>query len=328
MKKLIVVFIALFALGSYGFAGADPDTNAIKEPGSILVFPLIDNINYETIVEITNLGNDDVWLAGYIILHKEGKPLDLKAYDFRMHLTTEEPFVWNTSKSYNREDIHGYLTQLQGHPDEKGYMFVWAIENPSSRLEKNWNELIGDCLVFDPANAGRTRAFQYNPIPHQAIDIDPNRVLDLDGVEYTRTTSQVMVQGFAAEIPTISDIDGTFVVCSLDLDFILSKWPKFDINIDVYNQFETGYSRHLSFRQFIQYVLSDDDPDYGLDITWDSNFTAKFQFSTTPSPTETNAIWCIFFQTTGGWMWGGNVWQEPEAGADAQVILPPVPLLD
>ncbi len=41
--------------------------NILNEPGSLLVYPLIDNINANTIVNIANTGNDDVVLECYMV---------------------------------------------------------------------------------------------------------------------------------------------------------------------------------------------------------------------------------------------------------------------
>lgn len=283
--------------------------NNIKEQGSILVYPLIDNINYTTIVEITNRANTDVWLQGFMIVHLPGDPYDFEKKDFLIHLTQKEPFWWDTSQPYNRTDVDGILTQIQSFDDRKGFMFVWAIDNDKERLEIEWNYLKGDALVYDNRSS-----FQYNPIPHQGINVVGDRTLYLDGAEYTMATSQVMVEGFAEDFP--ATMDGKWVVCSLDIDFINSIQPEFDINLDVWNQNEIYSSRHLDFYQFEQYDLTDD-----LQLHYDEIFTPKWHFASVSN----NPVWAIFYQTFGPThAWGGNVWQHPNTGVPATVYLPPV----
>ena len=191
-------------------------------------------------------------------------------------------------------------------------MFVWAIDSNVSQLEIDWDFLKGDCLIYTSP-----QAFQYNAIPHQAVSINPNRELDLDGVEYCYIPSQIMFEGFAAGF---SGIEGTLAVCSLDIDFILSIQPEFNVNFGVWNQDEVNQSRHLHFYQFVQYDVRDD-----LDFDIGSIFTPKWHAAMTASG---NSLWAVFFQGVGNLLWGGNVWQHPDLAVigTANVILPPVPI--
>lgn len=306
MRTFAVCFVLLISVGIF-CAGAQAQVNNLNEPGSILVYPLIDNINYSTIVEITNLEITDVWLAGFLILHPPGLPEEFEKTDFVIHLTHNEPFWWDTGTAYNRVDEDGVRTQIPAFNNQKGFMFVWAVDTDTTRLEIDWDHLIGDCLIF-----GGGLAFQYNPIPHQCLNVLPDRVLDLDGIEYTMATSQVMTQGFAGGF---SGISGTFAVCSLEMDFIHSLQPEFDINFDVWNQDEIFSSRHRHMYQFHQFSLDDLDLDIG------TVFTPKFQMTAM----STHALWCVFFENTANLEWGGNVFQHPDAGVATSVILPPIP---
>jgi hypothetical protein len=297
----------LFAAGLF-CAGAQAQVNNLNEQGSILVYPLIDNINYTTIVDMANRNVTDVWLGGFMIVHPPGLYDEFEKKDFVIHLTQKEPFWWNTALPYYREDADDIITAIPGFPNLKGFMFVWAIDDDKARLEIEWDYLKGDCIIY-----GGGAAFQYNAIPHQCLAEDGDRVLNLDGVEYTMATSQVMVEGMAGNY--IPGLRGTFVVCSLEMDFINSIQPDFDINFNVWNQDEVFQSRHKHFYQFYQYDLV----DLQLQI-WEV-FTPKFQFATT----STNALWCIFYQDLGSMAWGTNVFQHPESGAPAVVTLPPIP---
>ena len=306
MKKIAAFSVFLFLVGIF-CAGAQAQVNNMEEQGSILVYPLIDNINYSTIVEITNRNVTDVWLAGMFILHPPGSPEDFEKTDFVIHLTQKEPFWWDTGTSYNRTDADGILTQIPGVNNKKGFMFVWAVDSNTTRLEIEWDYLLGDCLIF-----GGGQAFQYNAIPHQGLNVVGDRVLNMDGNEYTMATSQIMTQGFSGGF---SGITGTFVVCNLEMDFINSLQPDFDINFNVWSQDEIFSSRHKHMYQFHQFSLDD------LDLLITDVFTPKFQFAAT----STHAMWCVFFETTGTLDWGGNVWQHPNTGVATTLVLPPVP---
>ena len=188
---------------------------------------------------------------------------------------------------------YGQSLQQEGrgwilHPDsvlrrQKGFMFVWAIDSDKTQKEICWNQLKGDVIVRD-----RVRSFQYNAIPHQCSDVLPDRVLNLDGVEYCMAPSQIMVEGFAEH--GRMGLGGTLAVCNLDIDFINSIQPESDINIEVWNQNEVAQSRHLEFATFEQYGLTDD-----LQLEIEKIFTGKFQFATTC----THPLWAVFYQTLG-----------------------------
>jgi hypothetical protein len=311
MKKVVVISFFLFVVTFFGLV--TPDANAqsfLNEPGSILVFPLIDNINYQSIVQICNTAQVDVWLQGFMIVHPPGVVDEFVKKDFVIHLTQKEPFIWNTSIAYNRVDVDGIITQIPAFNNYKGFMFVWAIDGEKTRIEIDWDFLKGDVLLFSPLGS----AFMYNGIPHQAIAIIGDRILQLDGAEYSMATSQVMVEGLAEEL--IPGLGGKFVVCSPEIDFKASIQPEFDINLEVWNQNEVYQSRHLHFYQFYQYDLTVD-----LQLHIDQIFTPKWWFNTT----STNAIWAIFFQYVGRTAWGCNVFQHPAAATPAQVILPDIP---
>jgi hypothetical protein len=300
MKKIIAVISVLLVVGFFaGFAHAQ--VNNLNEPGSILVFPLLDNINYSTIIEIANTNpTTDVWLAGYIIAHPPGAPQDFQKSDFKIELTAKEVFWWDTGTAIPARG-------LQSFNNLKGFMFVWAIDAPGTALEIDFDYLKGDALTF-----GGGGAFMYNAIPHQGETVVGDRVLNLDGVEYTMATSQILAEGFSAGF---SGISGTLVVCNLDIDFINSIQPEFDINITAWNENEQSKSKHLTFYQFQQYDVLND-----LELGIGQVFTPKWHLATS----STHPLWAVMFQQTGGLMWGTNVFQNPAFGVPTAVVLPPV----
>jgi hypothetical protein len=308
MKKLTVLLAFSLVIGlCAGLVSAQ--VNNLNEPGSLLVFPLIDNINFTTVIEIANRAPTDVWLQCYMITHGPLSPTDFDKKDFYIHLTQKEPFWWSTNQPYSRTDVHGVITQLQSFANRKGCMFCWAIDNDKSQAEIDWDFLKGDALLYSSAG----RAWQYNAIPHQGLSVVGDRVLNLDGVEYTMSTSQIMFEGFAEGF---SGIGGTLAVCNLDIDFILSIQPKFDINLECWNQNEVAGTRHLHAIVFNQYDLTDD-----LQLHYTQVFTPKWQCAST----STHPLWAVFFEWTGSLAWGSNVWQHPAWGTPTRVVLPLVP---
>jgi hypothetical protein len=305
MKKLRMFLTLMFIIGlCAGVANAQ--VSQLNVPGSLLVFPLIDNINGITYVDLVNRADVDVWLQGFIIAHEGEDDDDYGAYhkkDFNIKLTHNQPLLWNTAAPLRHED--GFV---QGFNNLKGYMVIWAIDGPGTQMEIAHDELKGDAIFVVPG----TSAFRYNAIPHQSIAITPDRVLNLDGLEYTQVSEKILCEGIAGGV---NNIGGTLVVANMSVDFIESKQPEFDINLGVYNEDENFSSRHVDFEQFEQYDLDD------LQLNaWEID-SVKFQFATTAAG---NPLWAVFFQYAGNLMFGGQCFMDPAGAASASIVLAPV----
>jgi hypothetical protein len=292
----------------------------MEERGSILVWPLIDNVEAYTIIDIANQGPQDVNLECHFHGY-EGptKPDSLTKLAFTIALQARQVFFWETYASIVFANLE----------NKKGLMFCIAVDD--DRTEKDWDFLKGDAVLWTEDG----KSFQYNAIPHQAIAInestidnpDDPRVLRLDGHEYTMATSQIMFEGFAAE--GFGNLNGTLVIGSLDVDLIASIQPEFNINFTCYNQEGDQGSLHVDFKHFEQYPLHDSGGAVDLELHRNQVFTDKFQCSAIASDSTSSEVpmWAIFLQISlsGPWAFGGNVWQEPSRGAPATVVLPPIP---
>ncbi len=305
MRKLIFTVALCMTVGLSATTGS-AQLNTIHEPGSLLAYPLIDNIHGITIVNIANVCSYDIVLECYMITHGEDGTIDEKK-DFVIEMTGKEKFLWVTNNAYEKGS-----NQLQGFDNRKGYMFCFMIDDKYSQKEVGGDCIKGDATLIGPTGA----AFNYNAIPHQGLNVVGNRVLNLDGGEYSTVTSQVMFEGLA-EVP--GAIHGTLAVASpQDLDFYNSTQPEFDINIYCWNEVESKFSRHLPFKDFAQYDLTKH-----LQLDLDKIFTLGWHCATT----STAPLWAVFHQTLAGvFGWGGNVWQQPGTGVAAVITLPPVPV--
>lgn len=303
MKKVMFAVMAVVLLA--GIAQAQrPPALIPDEEGSLLVWPLIDNTGAKsTIIEITNNGEQGVLLQGFMIVKRVGGT-DFVKKDFYIYLSPKEPFYWNTSLAYNRTspDYPPVTTQIQSFDDYVGFCFVFAINNRFQKMEIDWDFLRGDAIVLNGVSA-----VEYNAIPHQALAIVPNRVLNLDGVEYAAACSQIMTEGYAIGIVA----KGGLAICSLNIDFITSIQPRFDINFDVVNQNETPQSRHLDFYQFKVF-----DAETDLQLTLDEIFTAKWQLAAMSD----QPMWAVYYQTVGAYGTAKNVWQAPSSAVTGPVV--------
>ena len=77
MIRILSTLSILLLVTTLAAPGAHGQTCRLNEPGSLLVYPLIDNIGGLTIIKIANLGGSDVWLHGMVITHPPGMPTSL-----------------------------------------------------------------------------------------------------------------------------------------------------------------------------------------------------------------------------------------------------------
>jgi hypothetical protein len=337
MKQLIFALVFCMTVGPFALP-SHAVVNRLNEKGSLLAYPFIDNVNGFTIIHIANTGDVDTILECYMVTRGIEDNIDGKI-SFHIYLTPKEKFTWNTKFPFDRAEM-----TIPGFDGRIGYMFCFAINNDFEGLEIRYNFLTGSATLWFPNSPGtpppppdrrrrdqppstgggdhRNTAFNYNAIPHQGLRVVRDRVLNLDGVEYSMATGQIMFEGLVA-IPDA--ISGTLAVASPGIDFPDQIQPEFQIEISCWNEDELDFHRVLAFKDFEQYDLADD-----LVLDFDNIFTLGFHCATT-SP---NPLWAVFHQNLRAvdqdletnFGWGGNVFQEPSAGVSAVIILPtPVP---
>ncbi len=322
MRKLSVVLTLFLVIG----LGAAPvqAQGFMNEPGSIIVFPLIDNINGITIVTISNLagaGTDPVTLECWMVTHgTTSTAIDGKT-DFNITLKPNQAFFWNTAAPHPSGSPEGF-------GERKGFLFCFAVDGPDTGVEIAHNFLIGSANVL---NTGGIYAWGYNAIPHQALAVVGNRVLNLDDVEYTTVTSTVFFDGLAAvpgsTPPPDFVFDGVFVVANLDMDLTVPDGqPALTLNFACWDSDDVDdgkISRHTypAHQTFAQYRLSESF----LDLTPATLGTLGFHCSVTGGADD-KPIWAVFGQNFLIWGWGSNVKQVPGAGAPATITLPPLPV--
>lgn len=309
MKKLSILLALVMTVGFLGVANAQQQVVQLNVPGSLLVFPLVDNLTgtTRTIINVANRSEDDVWLKGLIVAHDGGYVYHKK--DFVIFVTQKQPFIWDTSRSLSLNG--GFVQAFDGL---KGFIVLWAIDNEKDQQEIAFDFLKGDAVVVGLGD--NSRAFRYNAIPHQSVVggvFTADEMLMLDGAtEYAAASQTILCEGFAGGYAGLS---GTLAVANLGVNLITSEQPEFDINFTVWNENEIPFSRHLHFDQFEQYTLSD------LQLQRGEINSNKFQFSTIANG---NALWAIFWQYVGSISFGGQCFMDP-AGAVATTLVVPYP---
>ncbi len=313
MKKrptIFIFFMVIFLFTAFSHAQM---VGYMNEPGSLIAFPLVDNITYSTIINITNTGLANIMLECNMATHgPDNDEIDEKT-NFIIRMTPKEEFWWNTSTRYNRVNAHGNRVQIRAYNDRKGYLFCWAIDSKATRLEIPYNHLSGNAIVF-----GGQHSFSYDAIPSQALNVVQDRFLNIDGFEYTTTSNRIMFRGFAAR--AFGVMEGTLAVANIGINYVKAIQPEFNINLSCWNQDEIRFSNHLHFKDFKQYDLSDD-----LKLNLESIFTEGFQCEAT----STHLLWAVFYQTAGPDLAiGGNVWHNLSSGASTRITLPLSPPAD
>jgi hypothetical protein len=270
------------------------------EPGCLLVFPYVDNTGDNvTILEIANLGGSDVWLKGYMITG--GSEEDCVKKNFAIHLTGNEPLLWNTSRPYSRRDEDGVMTQIQSFGGKQGFCFVMVMGAKAKPLVQDVNCLVGEALVFDGV-----RAFRYDAMPHQRV------LYTINGFKEAPAKPSLMMwcslplrfhaQGFSPGLRP--GLAGRLAVCTFDVDAPWATPPPVTMNIDVWNQQEVAQSRH---GQFSCFAVLDLAADLGIDI--DTVFTAKWRLIASSD----RPVWAVLLQSLDDMAWGGKVWYLPSA---------------
>ena len=344
MRKLAILMalcmvVALFVTT----ANAQAPLNRMEERGSLLVWPLVDNINYLTVIEVANATSlpslpaavppiQNVTLECHVHTHGPGETgADLVKLDFNIELTPQEVFLWET---YLPASAQG-KTGLPNLANRKGFLFCFAIDPRFTvappRQEIDHDFLKGDAVLFALAGARAGQSFLYNAIPSQALAIAADRVLNLDGVEYTAAPTQIFFEGFATANPAFGPLEGELVVANLGVDFLRSSQPQFDINFLCYNEDEDPASLHVDYDFYEQYDMTTD-----LFLDFSNVQTRKFQCSAIasdvagdPPATVYRGMWAITYQYGGTYAIGENVWQGINAnapiGAGTVVTLPLLP---
>lgn len=310
MRKLAILMalclVVAFAVPAYA------QLNNMEERGSVLVWPLIDNINYLTVVEIANATSTagalgpNVLLECHVHTHGPGETgEDLVKLDFQIEMTPQEVFLWETYLPAGAQGKSG----LPNLANRKGFLFCFAIDPAQANGEIAWDFLKGDAVLFALAGARAGQSFLYNAIPSQAVAPNQDRTLVFDNVtDYTAAPALIYFEGFATANPAFGPLEGELVVANLDINFLSSTQPEFDINFNCYNEDEDPSSLHVDFDFYEQYDMSTD-----LFLSFDNVQTRKFQCNAIASvgagAANLRGMWAITYQYGGTYAIGENVWQ-------------------
>lgn len=249
---LVGLAIAGLLLAVPAFA-ADDVCSASKK-GSLLMFSKVElrwdaggNLIQDTILDITNDGNEDIWVQYYFINGDD--PLDAvvvgdppviieRAHpgcnwvDVQAPLTANQPMYWSaaTGSPYGVQPFTVLDPGLPpGRPDPeapgfrmlRGLVLAWAVNITGE--ERDYDHLKGDAMIV---NALFGHAWEYAAYAFAALAIDgvPGQLL-LDGVEYDFAPDRLLLDFYApgavlssgAFNTVVTDVDLTIYPVSRDL---------------------------------------------------------------------------------------------------------------
>lgn len=244
--RLAVMGIALSVGLSANATENGKHGNDLDEPGSLLVFPLVATPSVpttccgamDTRMNIANTGSAGVTLECKVITHFDAAGLDFDKSSFQIPLTRRQKITWLASAG----DASLGIPPIDG----KGFVYCYAV---AGGVETKWNYLIGDATLVTVAgkNAGK-----YNAIPHQGLYVRGDRVLNLDGYEYTAASSRIWFDG---QTVVNGNTYGELAVVAIDSDFLKSTQREIDINYQCWNRSEMTFDRHKHVATFSQQSL-------------------------------------------------------------------------
>ncbi len=166
---------------------ADAQSFTVEEPSSILIFPKVVNTeDRDTVIQITNNNN---MMAYAHCFYTDGQTLNgiprWAVTDFSIALTRQQTTTWlaSTGRPVNPADSQTGLDPGAVPPTFPGFtgsLVCVQVDSPFDGAPSGANDLTGRADV-DGAD--------YNAIGIPGIDVDADRFLDLDGVEYAQCPS-------------------------------------------------------------------------------------------------------------------------------------------
>jgi hypothetical protein len=234
------------------FAGA-ASAFTVEEPSSILIFPKVVNTeDRDTVIQITNNNN---MMAYAHCFYTDGQVLNglprWDVTDFRIALTRQQTTTWpvSTGRPINPTDGQTGLDPGSVPPTVDGFtgsLVCIQVDSPFDGAPIGANDLTGRADV-DGAD--------YNAIGIPGVDVDPDRFLDLDGIEYGQCPSAYHLN-FAANGPAgaialgpmldtglgdaVATVSTSVTIVPCDFDFGNLIPPRVSINFDpIFDEMET-----------------------------------------------------------------------------------------
>jgi hypothetical protein len=238
LSTLCASALAVCALGASAVAN-----NNNNEPGSLLVFPLFDNVGAVSIVTVTNTNSDQ--LNGTIKV------------EF-VYINGASCLEFNKTRTLTANDEFTIPTNLDNPGMEEGFLYVFAkgASGVNNNVPVKFDHLIGTMWIFE----GNACAYEYSPVVYNAAsrlgeggptNTDGDGFRDLNGLEYEKSADELQVPRFFGQVPQAITSELVFVN--------LTGGKSFDAILDflIYNDNEEVFSAQHQFRCWDRSYLSE-----------------------------------------------------------------------
>ena len=222
--------------------GLQASADSLDRTGSLLLFPLFDNSRGGIFtVTVTNTNNDNT--PGPVI---NGNTLLAGTVDVEfVYIDGSICLEFNRTRRLTPMDTITVITRFDNPNQTTGYVYTFA-KNPVTGKAIKWDWLAGDSFDAAPDILG---GVDFAPVVYKAgsalsqganTDLDNDGKRDLNGLEYEKTSSELIVPRF------VSDFDG---VSQPELILIGLTGASFTtiVNFLVYNDNEEVFSAQYAF---------------------------------------------------------------------------------
>lgn len=229
-KGLAILALAFLVVGAFSY---DASASNCRNPGSLLLFPHFktDGQNL-SVITITNTGPDDIVLR-VVWVYKNS--------DY--HCIPADTWIELT-----RNDTFTFMDKDLFFENEEGFSYVYVVDDLYSEAEVDYDYLIGQELIFGTSGSTPPFVVNYgiNAVAFEALDVNGDGLLKLDGVEYTLAPYKLMFPRFFGQ----PDVGGPPTGFESWLIFVNLTGGKFFGQTTkwlIFNDNEVGFSRTVQF---------------------------------------------------------------------------------
>ena len=228
-KGLVILALAFLVVGAFSY---DASASACRHPASLLLFPHFktDGKNL-SVITITNTGPEDIVLR-IVWIYKD-----------KDHCIPADTWIEMT-----RNDTFTFMDRDLFFEDEEGFSYVYVVDDLYSDAEVDYDYLIGQECVFtaDQEEAPYVVNYAINAVGFEALSVNGDGLLELDGVEYTSAPAKLLFPRFFGQ-PDAGSVGEAFKSKLVFVNLTGGKF--FDITTKwlIFNDNEVGFSRTVQF---------------------------------------------------------------------------------
>lgn len=229
-KGLVILALAFLVVGAFSY---DASASACRHPASLLLFPHFktDGQNL-SVITITNTGPEDIYLR-IVWVYKNGD-----------HCIPADTWIEMT-----RNDTFTFLDRDLFFENEEGFSYVYVVDDLYSDVEVDYDYLIGQEMIWSAVQGQPIPYvvnFAINAVGFEALAVNGDGLLELDGEEYTSAPAKLMFPRFFGQ-PDIGQPPIPFGSFLIFLNLTGGKFYDITTKWLIFNDNEKGFSRTVQF---------------------------------------------------------------------------------